>query len=60
MAKKKTINVITAVSDPILGTTYKSQPVATIPEDIVHAQKQYKKFKTQQTHKVRGERTKNK
>ncbi len=60
MAKKKTINVITAISDPILGTTYKSQPVATIPEDIVHAQKQYKNFKTQQTHKVRGERTKNK
>ncbi len=60
MAKKKTINVITAISDPILGTTYKSQPVATIPEDIVHAQKQYKNFKTHQTHKVRGERTKNK
>ncbi len=60
MAKKSTINVITAVSDPILGTTYKTEPVATIPEEIVHAQKQYKNFKTQYTHKVRGERTKNK
>lgn len=60
MANKNIRNVIVATTDPILGTTYKTQPVATISEDIVHAQKQYKNFKTQQTHKVRGERTKNK
>ena len=42
MAKKKTINVITAVTDPILGTTYKSQPV--VLEKVAIAQKQFDKF----------------
>ena len=44
MAKKKTINVITAVTDPILGTTYKTQPVVVVPDKVAIAQKQFDKF----------------
>ena len=58
MARKNTMNVITAISDPILGTTYKSEPMATIPNEIAHAQKQFAKYKTSRTQKVRNERTK--
>ncbi|MBR2393441.1 MAG: hypothetical protein IKB05_03045 [Alphaproteobacteria bacterium] len=58
MAKKKTINVITAISDPIFGTTYKSQPVT--PDSVTMAQKQYAQIKNQQKYKTRSERTKKK
>ena len=60
MAKKSTINVITAVTDPILGTTYKTEPVAIISEDVVRAQKQFEKVQSAKTQKVRSERTKKK
>ena len=60
MAKKDRINVIVATTDAILGTTYTTQPVAVIPEDIAKAQTQYTKFKTQRTFKARSERTKKK
>ena len=60
MAKKKTINVITAISDPIFGTTYKSQPVTVIPDSVAMAQKQYAQIKKQQKYKTRSERTKKK
>lgn len=58
MAKKKTINVIIAVTDPILGTTYKSQPV--VPNKVAIAQKQFDKISAQKTSKIRSERTKKK
>ena len=59
MSKKSTINVITAVTDPILGTTYKSEPV-TIPDSVVHAKKQFEKISAQKTYKTRSEHTKKK
>ena len=60
MAKKKTINVITAVTDPILGTTYKSQPVPVVSDKVAIAQKQFDKISAQKTSKIRSERTKKK
>ena len=60
MANKKTINVITAHVDPILGTTYKTEPMNVIPDNIAHAQQQYKQFKTQRTQKAHCQRTKKK
>ena len=48
MAKKNTLNVIVATTDPILGTTYKSQPVTVIPDSVTMAQKQYAQIKNQQ------------
>jgi hypothetical protein len=43
-----------------LGTTYKTEPVATIPTEIAHAKENFKKFKTQRAQKIRNERIKNK
>ena len=60
MAKKRTINVIVASTDAILGTTYKTEPVATIPTEIAHAKENLKKFKTQRAQKVHGANTKKK
>ena len=60
MAKKNTINVITAHVDPILGTTYKTEPVATVSTEIAKAQENFKKFKTQRVQKVHSTNTKKK
>lgn len=60
MARKNTINIITGITDPILGTTYKSEPVAIIPENIAYAQKQYAKICAKKAQKIRSENTKKK
>ena len=60
MAKKSTINVITAHVDPIFGTTYKTETLPTVSTEIATAQENFKKFKTQRTQKVRGVNTKKK
>ncbi len=60
MARKNTINIITEITDPILGTTYKSEPVTIIPENIAYAQKQFEKVQSAKTRKARSERTKKK
>ncbi len=61
MAKKRTINVIVASTDAILGTTYTTKPIAVvIPEQVVNAQKQFKKYDSTRKQKIRSENTKKK
>ena len=60
MANKKTINVINAHVDPILGTTYKSEPMTVADDKFADAQNQFTKYQSQKTQKVRCQRTKKK
>lgn len=61
MAKKRTINVIVASTDAILGTTYTTKPIAVvIPKQVVNAQKQFKKYDSARKQKIRSENTKKK
>lgn len=59
MAKKKTRNVIVAKTDPIMGTTYTTEP-HLVETTIHHAKEQFAKAQSIKAHKLRGERTKHK
>lgn len=59
MAKKQTINIVVAKTDPIMGTTYTTEP-RLVQTDIHHAKEQYAKVQSVKAQKLRGERTKHK
>lgn len=59
MTKKQTINVIVAKTDPIMGTTYTTEP-RLVQTNIHQAKEQFAKVQSAKAQKMRGERTKHK